>query len=52
MSFWCWRPAARVEALNTILDAVLRWEGAITDLVVDSRTVVEFFRSARREGAA
>jgi DNA-binding transcriptional regulator LsrR (DeoR family) len=37
---------------HEILDAVLRWEGAITDLVVDSRTTVEFFRSARRGGAA
>jgi DNA-binding transcriptional regulator LsrR (DeoR family) len=33
---------------HEVLDAVLRWEGAVTDLVVDSRTAVEFFRSARR----
>lgn len=37
---------------DEILGAVLGWPGSITDLVVDSRTAVEFFRSARHRGAA
>jgi DNA-binding transcriptional regulator LsrR (DeoR family) len=35
-----------------VLGAVLRWEGAISDLVVDSHTAVEFFRSAQGAGGA
>ncbi|MCX6595230.1 MAG: hypothetical protein NTV70_02545 [Acidobacteria bacterium] len=34
-----------------VLSAVLRWEGAITDLVVDSRTAVDFLRSGSPERA-
>jgi DNA-binding transcriptional regulator LsrR (DeoR family) len=37
---------------DDILGAVLRWEGAITDLVVDSRTAVEFYRAGRGGGSA